>query len=230
VADEHRGDRVDCLVSVESLILEAYKGGSDRYYLAEDDLVLDDDMQYSMCARAGEHFWCGLMVVHHELDLLVLAKRLPKVWIRWAERIVAIVHGILDRRRRRSPKCFSENQLEPGPYVRDGADLHVNEAHRKRDLADDILGDICWYLGRLLWPGDPDRCVRPQRGSQRRQALLKIRFADGNSPRMRAYSGGLPSARIRLPSLIPSFLLRGVPEYPGVARLFIRVPYLSTSA
>jgi hypothetical protein len=62
-------------VSVESLILEAYKGGSDRYDPAEDDLVLDDDMQYSMCAGAGEHFCCGLMVVHHELDLLVLAER-----------------------------------------------------------------------------------------------------------------------------------------------------------
>lgn len=55
-----------------------------------------------------------------------------------------------------SAQLFADDELEAGPGVVDGADVHVDEAEGEGDFANDVLGDIGRDLRGLLGPGDPD--------------------------------------------------------------------------
>ena len=46
-------------------------------------------------------------------------------------------------------------ELETRPHFADSAHFDVDITHRKRHLADDVLGDGCRNLGHLLWKRNP---------------------------------------------------------------------------
>jgi hypothetical protein len=69
---------------------------------------------------------------------------------------------------------FSDHQLQSRPYVVDRTDLHVDEMHRQRNVADDVLGDVGWNFGRFLGPTDPYERGWLQKRHQLPQFQLKI--------------------------------------------------------
>src|SRR4051794_27822505 len=56
----------------------------------------------------------------------------------------------------RSAMFLAYHQLQPRPDVVDRTDLHVDQMHRQRNLADDVLGDVGRHFRGALGPADPD--------------------------------------------------------------------------
>ena len=127
------------------------------------------------------------------------------------------------------------HQLQSRPYVVDRTDLHVDEMHRQRDVADHILGDVGRDFGRFLRPADPDEAGAVEQREELRRAwprararsVTKIcaasigRFGRGREcasvqlvrrQSRRATLCGMPSRHTRMPSLSDSFFASGVPE------------------
>src|SRR5579859_2734126 len=53
----------------------------------------------------------------------------------------------------------TDDELETGPGLIHGADLHVHETQGQGEFADDAFGDIGLYFGGFLGPGDPQSTV-----------------------------------------------------------------------
>lgn len=65
----------------------------------------------------------------------------------------------------RLAQFLPNDQLEPGPYVGDGADLDVDQAVGKGDVPDGVFRNIGRHLGGFLGPRNPDGGIDVHRGA-----------------------------------------------------------------
>ena len=98
-------------------------------------------------------------------------------------------------RRRRRPDLSlvtADDQLEPRPDVRDGADLDIHEAERQCERADHVLGDVCrdtqGFLRGGVTPASPHRARGDTRAAPVRAPLSPGR----NGGRRRPLRGRCP--------------------------------------